>query len=162
MNDSDARRERIKAKVEASQARLKRDGGDRVPAQKLPNLPDAYPPENYRTLASEYPLLTMGFGLGLGLLAGALLPKRRKGKFGKRAVAIATAATEIAFALGKHARDTALEAERAAAGKTLGTAAGARRQASRLAEQAGGQARQAAIGAVREAARLAARVRKAK
>ena len=48
-------------------------------------LPDRYPPEDYRSLAGEYPWLTVAAGLGAGLLVGAMLPRGLGGKFGKRA-----------------------------------------------------------------------------
>ncbi|PKB25254.1 hypothetical protein B0I00_0447 [Novosphingobium kunmingense] len=159
MTEIDARRERIRQKVAASQERLKRDGDTAPAAQRMPNLPDAYPPENYRTLASEYPLLTVGLGLGLGLLAGALLPKRKPGLLGKRAIALATAATELALALGKQARDEVIEAERDAPTRLIDAAEPARRQATRLVRSARNHAVDVASGALREGARLVAQVR---
>lgn len=159
MTGSDDRRERIKAKVAASQARLTRDG-DREPVpQRLPNLPDAYPPDSYRTLAGEYPLLTMGLGLGLGLLAGALLPKRKSAGFiSKRTVALLSAAAEIAITASKQAGDK----ERDVIASVFGTAKPAASRAKRSAELAGRKAQGLALGTTREAMRLVSRVRRGK
>lgn len=159
MTGSDDRRERIKAKVAASQARLNRDG-DLAPApHRLPNLPDAYPPDNYRTLAGEYPLLTVGLGLGMGLLAGALLPKRKSsGLLSKRTVALLSAAAEIAITASKQAGDR----ERDVFASVFGTAKPAATRAKRTADLAGRKAQGLALGATREAVRLVSRVRKGK
>ena len=79
MSESKARSERIAAKIADSQARLARDN-PALPATPLPPK-DAYPPEDYRTLAGEYPWLAMAAGLGVGLLAGALVPKKAGSQF---------------------------------------------------------------------------------
>lgn len=67
-------------------------------------LPDASPPEDYRSLAAEYPWLAMAAGAGLGLLAGALLPKRAGRRLGQRALGLAFAAGEVGLALSAKAR----------------------------------------------------------
>ncbi len=109
MSDSDAKRERIKAKVEASQARLRRDAAAAEDERRLPNLADAYPPDTYRSLLSEYPVLTVALGLGLGVLAGSVLPKRKNSKVAKRAMALASTAAELALVLREQAREKVAE-----------------------------------------------------
>lgn len=99
MSGSKARSERIAAKIAASQARLDREN-PALPAAPLPPK-DAYPPEDYRSLAGEYPWLAVAAGLGVGLLAGALVPKKAGSKFGQRALSLAMVAGEIALALSK-------------------------------------------------------------
>lgn len=160
MSDSETKRDRIKAKVAASQQRLQR-GSEALPAvPQRQNLPEAYPPEDYRSLAAEYPLLTVAAGLGLGLLVGALVPKSVGGKLGKRAFALATVAGEIGLALSKQARDAAAEAGTDGLAKAGAASAPLRRRAARIAGTAGGGARSAGVLVAREAIKLATRVRK--
>lgn len=160
MSDTDTKRDRIKAKVAASQARLER-GSEALPAvPQRQNLPDAYPPEDYRSLAAEYPLLSVAAGLGLGLLIGALVPKSVGGKLGKRVFALASVAGEIGFALSKQARDAAVDAGHEGLSRASTASAPLRRRAGRIAGSAGGGARSAGVMVAREAIKLAARVRK--
>lgn len=145
MSKPETRQERIAATIAASQERLDRNSSTR------PALPskDAYPPEDYRSLIAEYPWLAVAAGAGLGLLAGALVPKKTGSKFGKRALSLAIAAGEIGLALSKQAGERAGEAGR---------------DGLSLAKQGGKQVRSTArnTGATiaREAIKLAARVRK--
>ncbi len=160
MSDHDARRERIRSKVAASQDRLKRESDTlpAVPARK--RLPDAYPPDSYATLAKEYPWLTIAAGLCTGLIVGALLPRNFGGKLGRRAVALATLATEHGLALGKQAGEAVSEAGREGLTRVAQEAAPMRRGATRAAGLVSGSARNMGIAAAREAIRFAIRVRK--
>ncbi len=109
MSSIEPRQERIAAKIAASQERLDRH------SPKHPALPakDAYPPEDYRSLIAEYPWLAVAAGMGMGLLAGALAPKKAgSGKFGRRALGLAMAAGELGLALSKQAGERAGEAGR--------------------------------------------------
>ncbi|MDE2436870.1 MAG: hypothetical protein KGM49_11480 [Sphingomonadales bacterium] len=160
MSEADAKRERIKAKVAASQERLTRDSAALPVASRRANLPDAYPPEDYRSLAAEYPLLTVAAGIGAGLLIGALVPKRFGGKLGKRALAIATVAGELGLAYGKHASNAALEAGQEGLAKAGEASAPLRRKAVRMAGSAGGSARSTGLAVAREVLKLATRIRK--
>ncbi len=146
MSNPEPRQERIAAKIAASQQRLERTSSQR------PALPakDAYPPEDYRSLIAEYPWLAVFSGLGLGVLAGALAPKRKtKSNLGRRALGWALAAGELGLALSKQARERASEAGRE--GVTLA------RQSS---AQVRTTARSTGATIAREAIKLAARVRK--
>lgn len=149
MTEADARRDKINQRIAASQERMRRASVNLPAVPVRETLPDAYPPEDYRSLAAEYPWLTMAAGAGLGLLAGALLPKRAGGKLGKRAVGMATVAAELGLALSRRAGDAADE-------KTAPLRAGA----GRAAGSARTGARSAGATIAREAIRLAARVRK--
>ncbi|MFM5884633.1 MAG: hypothetical protein ACKOQ3_04775 [Novosphingobium sp.] len=156
MSDAETPRDRIKAKVAASQQRLKRES-DAVPMiPQRANLPDAYPPENYRGLAAEYPALTVAAGIGIGMLVGALLPKRAGSKLGRHALTLATMAGELGLALSKQARDAGDEG----LAKVTTASAPLRRRATRLAGTAGTGARSAGMLVAREALKLATRVRK--
>ncbi|MFN5245107.1 MAG: hypothetical protein ACK5B7_11850 [Novosphingobium sp.] len=145
MSSLEPRQERIAAKIAASQDRLDRSSSTR------PALPskDAYPPEDYRSLVAEYPWLAVAAGLGLGLLAGALAPKKAGGKLGKRALRLAIPAGEIGLALSKQAGERASDAGRE--GLTLA------KEGSR---QVRTTARNTGATIAREAIKLAARVRK--
>lgn len=146
MSSIEPRQERIAAKIAASQERLDRYGS------KRPALPakDAYPPEDYRSLLAEYPWLAVAAGTGLGLLAGALVPKKASGGgFGKRALGLAVAAGELGLALSKQVGERAGEAGREGLSRAKeGTA------------QVRTTARSTGATIAREAIKLAERVRK--
>ena len=149
MSEADEARQRIKDKVAASQERLQRDSG-LLPAVPSPaRFPDAYPPEDYRTLLKEYPWLAVAAGLGAGLLLGAVLPRGLGGRIGKRALAAATVAGELGLALGQQAREKAAEGTGDLAGRV-----------ARVSSPARSKARGAGLAIVREAVKLAGRTRK--
>lgn len=153
MSDDDAKRDRIKDKITASQERL-RMGMPGAPV--LRPLADEYPPEDVRSLAAQYPWLTVAAGAGMGLLLGALLPKKAGGKFGKRAMTLATVGAELALALSKQARERAGEAGRDGLAKLGENTGEIRRRAGRAA----GSARSTGLTLARHAVKLAARARR--
>ncbi|MBW8784824.1 MAG: hypothetical protein JF593_09325 [Novosphingobium sp.] len=106
MTDEDVRRERIKAKVSASQERLQRDS--QTPAAGP--LPDASPPEKFSSLVGEYPGLALAGGLVFGFLAGKLIPKGTTRKLVQSAVGAAAVAGELGSTYGKQALEKAGEA----------------------------------------------------
>lgn len=107
MSKNDLRRDRVAKRIAASQERMTRES-DILPAHpRRDPLPDRYPPEDYRSLAREYPWLTIAAGLGLGVLVAAMLPRKFAGKTAKRAMGIATVAAELGLAYGRQARDAA-------------------------------------------------------
>ena len=101
MSEAQARSERIRGKIAASQDRLRRDAEAVPPASARAALPDAYPPDSYRSLVAEYPWLVVATGAGLGLLAGALVPKRFGAKLGGRLMTAATLAAELGLAMSR-------------------------------------------------------------
>jgi hypothetical protein len=130
LTEDEDRRARIQAKIAASQARLHRDG-----PPSPTRLPDDTPPERLTSLLAEYPGLTIAAGLGLGLLAGALLPRSAGSKLARRGTALAAVAGEIGLILARQAIEKAGEAGREgrdAAGR-IGTAAGRKAGAARTA-----------------------------
>lgn len=156
MSDAESRRAKINERIAASQERMRR-GSVNVPAvPKREALPDAYPPEDYRSLAREYPWLTVAAGAGLGLLAGALLPKKAGSKLGKRALGVATVAAELGLALSRQAGSKAADG----LSRIEESSAPLRQRAGRAAGTARSGARSAGVTIAREAIRLAARVRK--
>ena len=155
MSKTDLRRERIAKRIAASQQRLERDNG-KVPAKpRRDPLPDAWPPENYRSLAKEYPWLAMAAGLGIGVLIAALLPRNFAGKAGRRALGAATVAAELGLAYSKQARDVAGEAAHDGLAKLDETTAPLRQRATRAGMNASSQG----IRLAGEAMKLASRLR---
>lgn len=156
MSEADEKRDRIRARIEASQGRLKRD------SEQLPALPpraapvDAYPPEDLRTLAKEHPLLILAAGAGAGLLLGALLPKRAGSKFSGRALGLAAAGAELAMALSKNAQEAAEDTAREGLSRLSEGTAPLRRRAGTTARSA----RSNGVKLAGEAIKLAARLRK--
>jgi ElaB/YqjD/DUF883 family membrane-anchored ribosome-binding protein len=156
VDQADERNQRIRERIDASQKRLQRESSQLPAVPSRERLPDAYPPENLRSLAAEHPLLTVAAGAGLGLLVGALLPKRLGAGMGKRALAAATVAAELGLALSRQARDSAGEkASEGLARLDEGTAPLRQR-----ARSAGRSARSQGVRLAGEAIRIAARLRK--
>jgi ElaB/YqjD/DUF883 family membrane-anchored ribosome-binding protein len=88
----------IQAKIAKSEAQLKGDGS--LPTARLP---DAAPPEKFSNLVSDYPGLAIAAGLGIGLLAGAILPRSAGRKLVRGGVFVASTASELGLAFGKQA-----------------------------------------------------------
>jgi ElaB/YqjD/DUF883 family membrane-anchored ribosome-binding protein len=160
VSDADAKRARIKDKITASQDRLRLG---KLGTPVLLPLADDYPPEDVRSLAGQYPWLTVAAGAGMGLLLGALLPKKAGSKLGKRAFTLATIGAELGLALSKQARERAGEAGRDGLaklgdlGESLGENTGEFR---RRAGRAAGSARSTGLTLARQAVKLAARARR--
>lgn len=157
MSDADAKRARIRDKIAASQERLRL--GKPSPPLMVP-LADEYPPEDVRSLAGQYPWLTVAAGAGVGLLIGALLPKKAGSKLGKRALTLATLGAELGLALSKQARERASEVSRegmAKLGETIGENSGEFR---RRAGRAAGSVHSTGQALIRQGIRLAARARR--
>lgn len=156
----ESNQERIRRRIEASQERLTRES-DSLPALPKRSAPaDAYPPEDLRGLVSEHPWVTVAAGVGVGLLVGALLPRRAGSKFGKRALGLAAAGAEVAIALSRNARESASEGAREGLHRLDESTAPLRRRAGEVAGSAGRSARGTGVRLAGEAIRLAARLRK--
>ena len=150
MTDSEAKRARIKDRIAASQDRLRRDDSGQPALQRFP---DQHPPEDYRSLAGQYPLLTMAGGLAAGVLIGALLPRKVGGKLGARALSAATIAGELGLALSKTARNRAGQTGRESIAR-IGEGS------SQLRTRAAGTARSAGLALVEQGLKLAAKARR--
>ena len=110
MSNGDERRQRITAKIEASQQRLDRD------SVTLPLPPEeSAPPDSVTGLLGEYPGLAIAAGLGAGLLLGAALPKSFGAGLTRRAGALLSAVSETALLLAPQALAGSPDAEPAAA-----------------------------------------------
>ena len=154
MSEAEQRRNRISQRIAASQARLDRNDHGLPTVPHLGQLPDATPPETYRGLAGEHPWLAVAAGLGLGVLAGSLLPKGLGGKAGRRMLGAAAAVAELGFALSKQARDTAGDSARDGLALLDDSTAPLRQRATRGARSARSQGLRLAGEAIKLAARL--------
>ncbi|HOB13955.1 MAG TPA: hypothetical protein PK680_09095 [Novosphingobium sp.] len=160
MSDADEKRERVRARIAASQGRLTRES-DTLPTLPTRHAPDdAGPPEDLRSLAGEYPWLVVAAGAGAGLLLGAVLPKRAGAKLGGRALGLAAAGAEVALALSRSARDAAEEGARDGLHRLDERTAPIRRRAGEVAGSAKRSARSTGVRVASEAIKLAARLRK--
>jgi ElaB/YqjD/DUF883 family membrane-anchored ribosome-binding protein len=156
VSNADEKRERIRARIEASQGRLTRES-DQLPALPPRAAPaDAYPPEDLRSLAKEHPLLILAAGAGAGLLLGALLPKRAGSRLSGRALGLAAAGAELALTLSKNARDAAEDTARDGFTRLNEGTAPLRRRAGNATRSA----RSNGIKLAGEAIKLASRLRK--
>lgn len=70
-------------------------------------------PETLSALVRQYPAAVFAGGLAVGLLAGALLPKRGSGLLGQRALALAAAAGELGLAALDRTQDAGAKPVRA-------------------------------------------------
>jgi hypothetical protein len=99
----------------------------------------------------------------MGLLLGAMLPKKAGSKLGKRAMTLATIGAELGLALTKQARSRAGEAGRDGLarlgdlGESIGENTGELR---RRTGRAAGSARSTGLTLARHAVKLAARARR--
>lgn len=160
MSSAKDKQDRIRERIEASQDRLTRE------SEVLPALPprrapaDAYPPEDWRTLAKEHPWLVVAAGAGAGLLVGALIPRKTGSKLTSRALGLATVGAELAMALSRNARDAAAENAREGLARIDEGTAPLRRRAGEAAESASRSARSTGVKLAAEAIRIAAQLRK--
>lgn len=160
MSEAENMRERVQARVAASQDRLKRES-DQLPALPQRRAPsDAYPPEDFTSLVREHPWLVAAAGAGAGLLLGALIPGRSGSKLGRRAFALAAAGAELAFTLSRNAREAASDGAREGLHRIEDGTAPLRRRASAAATQGTRSARSGGMRLAGEAIKLAARLRK--
>lgn len=160
MSDADSKRARIQSRVENAQERLKRESAQ-LPTLPLRRAPaDAYPPEDFSSLAREHPWLIVAAGAGAGLLLGALLPKRTGSKLGGRALGLAAAGAELALAFSRTTRDAASDGAREGLQRIDQGTAPLRRRASAAAASSSQSARSNGIRIAGEAIKLASRLRK--
>lgn len=160
MSEADDKRERIRSRIAASQERLSRESTQlpAVPARRTPG--DAYPPEDWRSLVQEHPWLIVAAGAGIGLLAGALLPKRAGSRVASRALGLAATGAEIALAFSKTAREAASESAREGLHRIEESSEPLRRRASKAADSASRSAREVGTRVADEAVKLATRLRR--
>jgi hypothetical protein len=128
MTKATSKSDPTQAKLAKSEAQSQ--GDDALP---VPRRPDDAPPEKFSTLISDYPGLAIAAGLGLGLLAGAILPRSTGRKLVRGGAFVASTAGELGMALGKQAIRKAEDATRDGREALGDTAA----RAGRVAAEAG-------------------------
>lgn len=128
---------------------------DVVSASPNPRLPDGEPPEGVIGLIADYPGLAIAAGVGIGLLAGALLPRSAGRKLARGAVFLASAGGEIGLALGKQALQAADQATREGREKISETASEVAQTVTGRATDLGHKAAEASRSAGANAQRLA-------
>lgn len=161
MTKATGKSEGIKAKIARSEAQLQ--SGDALP---VPRRPDDAPPEKLSNLISDYPGLAIAAGLGLGLLAGAILPRSAGRKLVRGGVFVASTAGELGLAFGRqaiHKADEVTREGREMLGDTAGiagrVAAEAGHKVADASRKAAGAGREAGAGAQKLAEGAAERVR---
>lgn len=140
----------IRARIDESEAQLR--GDKAVPATRLP---EGDPPEQFSGLIGEYPGLAIAAGLGLGLLAGALLPRQAGRKLARGAVFLATTSGELGRVLGKQALSKVDDATRDRRERLGDTASEVAHKAADVSRDLGKKAADAGRKAGADAQRLA-------
>lgn len=160
MTQPDPKRNRIQSRIAKSQNQLDREN------HQLAAIPDAntgsHPDTSgkLRNLADDHPWLLVAAGTGIGLLVGALLPRRAGSKGMSRALGLATAGAELAMAFSRNARDAAGEGAREGLHRIEEGTAPLRRRAGEVAGSASRSARMTGARLAGEAVKLATRLRK--
>lgn len=104
MNKTTSKSDQIRARIDESATDLR--------ATAPTKLPEGEPPEGVSGLIADYPGLAIAAGVGIGLIAGALLPRSAGRKMARGAVFLASTGSELGLALGKQALRKADEATR--------------------------------------------------
>lgn len=160
MTQPDKKHERIQSRIANSQDQLDRED------HQLAAIPSAIhdtatnAPGKLASMAKDHPWLVMAAGTGLGLLVGALLPRRAGSKGASRALGLAAAGAELAMAFSRNARDAASEGAREGLHRIEEGSAPLRRRAGEVAGSASRGARTTGARLAGEAVKLAARLRR--
>lgn len=136
MTKANSKSRRIKARIAESEAELEA-GKPSLPAARLP---DAAPPEKFSGLVAEYPGLALAAGIGLGLLAGAVMPRGAGRKLARGAFFLASTGGELGMILGKQALRKADGATREGREKLGETASEAAQQVVQMGTEVGRKA----------------------
>jgi hypothetical protein len=158
---SDAKADRIRAKISASQARSRGEGTPRKAKPKAKDTASRPRSDDRGFIAravEDHPLALVAGGLALGAIAAALIPAAAGRKLGQRVLGLATVAGELGALYGHRAWDAAAEGARAGQdkledfGEVLAEqSADARRKAAELGSIAGKRASEIAEAAARNA-----------
>lgn len=133
----------------------KNAGSDLTVTTSARRLPEGEPPEGVSGLVADYPGLAIAAGLGIGLLAGALLPRSTGRKLARGAVFLASTGGELGLAFGKQALQAADEATRDGREKLSETASEVATAVADRATELGHKAADAGRNAGARAQRLA-------
>jgi hypothetical protein len=149
---TDAKRQTLKNKVEAGQAR------NRAKAETTTTIFDRAgeaaieAKDRFTAFAKEHPVATVAGGIAIGVLIAGMFkgPRRAAMRGGSKAAGLAAIGAELAVAYAQQAMEAASEAGRAAAPK-LEKFGDSARDAGRDAAHRAGDAGEAALSATREA-----------
>lgn len=119
-------------------------------------LPGNEPPESLADIAREHPGLVLAGGLAVGLLVGALIPRRKGGRLLRNAASLAAVAGELALAFGEQTREKA-EGARDRIVDLSHKAGSAGRRAAHTGLEKGDEAREAGLRLARKAVKAVAR-----
>ncbi len=143
---SDAKREKLKQKIEAGEARHR--DFDRTTMFDRAGERAIEAKDKFTAFAKEHPIITVAGAATIGVLVSSLFKRSPTRKLGRRAAGLAAIGAELAIAYAQQAMDTASDAGRAGAGKL-----------EKLGENVGHSARDTAhrAGELTDSARAAAR-----
>lgn len=114
------------------------------------------PPEDLRELARQHPGVVIAGGVVLGLVVGALVPRKAGSKFARNAMALAATAGEVGLALSSQAKDRAGDGLRHGRERLADLSA----DTGRVVKARSGQARAAGLKIAAEAVKLASKARR--
>lgn len=114
------------------------------------------PPESLADLAREHPGLILAGGLAVGLLVGALIPRRKGGRLLRNAASLAAVAGELALMLGEQTREKA-DGARGQIADLSRKAGSAGRRVAHSGLEKGDEAREAGLRLARKAVKAMAR-----
>ncbi|TIX50014.1 hypothetical protein [Alteraurantiacibacter aquimixticola] len=158
----DAKRQEIKNRIAAAQARnQKRPGADLMESVSTKAVEAK---DNFTAFARQHPVATVAGGVAIGVLVSALFknsPTRKAGRIaGAKAAGLAAIGSEIAVAFAQQVMETASEAKQASADKLedIGDAVGdTARRLKREANYRSGNAGDAARTTARDVGKTIAR-----
>ena len=151
---TDAKRQTLKEKVEAGQARNRAKTENTTTIFDRAGEAALEAKDKFTAFAKEHPIATVAGGVAVGVLIAAMFkgPRRVAAKGGSKAAGLAAIGAELALAYAQQAMEAASDAGKAAAPKIerFGDAA---RSTGRDAAHRAGDAGEAALAATREAGR---------
>ena len=118
--------------------------------------PQPTPPEDLRELARQHPGLVVAGGVAIGLLVGALLPRKAGSRFARGVMGIAATAGEVGLALSSQARQRAEDGLRHGRERLADLSS----DTTRTVQARSGQARDLGLKLATQAVKMAAKARR--
>jgi ElaB/YqjD/DUF883 family membrane-anchored ribosome-binding protein len=151
---TDGKRQTLKQKVEAGQARNKAKTENTTTVFDRAGEAALEAKDRFTAFAKEHPIATVAGGLAVGILIAGLFkgPRRAAVKGGSKAAGLAAIGAELALAYAQQAMEAASEAGKASADRLDGIGDAARSAGKAAADRAG-DARDAALAMTSAAGR---------
>jgi hypothetical protein len=151
---TDGKRQTLKQKVEAGQARNKAKTENTTTVFDRAGEAALEAKDRFTAFAKEHPIATVAGGLAVGILIAGLFkgPRRAAVKGGSKAAGLAAIGAELALAYAQQAMEAASEAGKASADRLDGIGDAARSAGKTAADRAG-DARDAALAMTSAAGR---------